>query len=413
MFADLDDDDFIDPYDFPDELTADGYVAVRRFKYQGGQDCDIYLAQLPGNLLKRPRPDLDLSLVVVKVYRGSVAPDDWKLQAIQDEILTLKNIDHNQVPAYLADRHIDGRPILVQELVRGPNLHRQLKRAGTFPAAQWVQFARDLILATAAVHDHGYFHMDIKPENIVLIKRSHSLKVVDFGLAGHIGSRRREPRPTRGTLSFMAPEAVDGYRGRESDVYSLCLTLVFSATCINVIDPREDVEAHAAAMIAENPDNFLGMSEEDALNWARVQVVKSRRPDLTLVPQWMLPAVERGLSFDRSDRFQDARELLAHFNSIFDPDARTSRVTDSSGTHKLPDGWIEYLDPPLPPPTPDFVAPRSFRETLHKTFLYWGYDLNHGLPGAKLRMVYSGILFGLLAALIGFILVLSISLSLE
>jgi serine/threonine protein kinase len=40
----------------------------------------------------------------------------------------------------------------------------------------------DIAIALEHLHDHGYMHLDFKPENII-VSRSGSVKLVDFDLA--------------------------------------------------------------------------------------------------------------------------------------------------------------------------------------------------------------------------------------
>ncbi|MGJ3242179.1 MAG: serine/threonine protein kinase [Opitutales bacterium] len=81
----------------------------------------------------------------------------------------------------------------------------------------------------AALHEKGIAHLDLKPENIVLVeveegrKQRLVAKVGDFGLARAAGSLRR--REGFGTPKYMAPEQIRSAREKEigpwSDVYVL------------------------------------------------------------------------------------------------------------------------------------------------------------------------------------------------
>ncbi|GAA5805504.1 hypothetical protein HPULCUR_011021 [Helicostylum pulchrum] len=69
--------------------------------------------------------------------------------------------------------------------------------------------------------EFGYFHGDIKPEN-VLVGPNGEIKVADFGLCGHIGDNYHRPNGTQG---YMAPEVLDSSKtfNESSDVWSLAM----------------------------------------------------------------------------------------------------------------------------------------------------------------------------------------------
>ena len=66
----------------------------------------------------------------------------------------------------------------------------------------------ELVLALQHMHDNGFMHMDIKPENIMVTSSGH-IKLGDFGFSrpwsedgGDVGAGQR------GTVQYMAPEQV-------------------------------------------------------------------------------------------------------------------------------------------------------------------------------------------------------------
>src|SRR5688572_1328383 len=79
----------------------------------------------------------------------------------------------------------DGQPYIVMEYVEGKTL-ADLIREKNLTIPQCLRIVRDVAEALAEAHRQGIIHRDIKPSNIAVDHRG-IVKVLDFGLAKHIG----------------------------------------------------------------------------------------------------------------------------------------------------------------------------------------------------------------------------------
>jgi tetratricopeptide (TPR) repeat protein/predicted Ser/Thr protein kinase len=136
-----------------------------------------------------------------------------------------------------------GQPFLVMEYVKGKSLSDLLDEGLTLRRS--VEIVSSIAEALGEAHDSGIVHRDIKPSNVLINERGH-VKVLDFGLAKHLG----EPSTTGvdldaqtiyatqtrsdvivGTPLYLSPEQATGRQidGR-SDLFALgallyeCLT---------------------------------------------------------------------------------------------------------------------------------------------------------------------------------------------
>lgn len=104
-----------------------------------------------------------------------------------------------------------------------------VRSTGALQELVWQFFMMQLCSAIGFIHDHGYAHLDIKLENI-LLDGYFNIKVADMGAAVHVSQTWGYTDKRRGTLLYMAPEVLDKspdhvYDANKADVYSLGVTL--------------------------------------------------------------------------------------------------------------------------------------------------------------------------------------------
>ena len=68
------------------------------------------------------------------------------------------------------------------------NIYQLMKdRKSPFPEQEVKSIMYQTILGLAYMHKHGFFHRDMKPENLLV--KGEAVKIADFGLAREIRSR--------------------------------------------------------------------------------------------------------------------------------------------------------------------------------------------------------------------------------
>lgn len=119
----------------------------------------------------------------------------------------------------------DGRLYLVSELLEGETLRDRMKRDGGISHGFICDNLRQLSEALAYLHERGYIHRDIKPDNIFL-NSDGKLKLVDLGI---VNSEELAPLTRTGvaigTPNYMAPEQARGKAVPASDQYALGVML--------------------------------------------------------------------------------------------------------------------------------------------------------------------------------------------
>ncbi|QDT98269.1 serine/threonine protein kinase [Gimesia aquarii] len=145
---------------------------------------------------------------------------------------------------------------LLMDYFRAPNLRSQMSSDQLGVQTRLRKLIESTAMALGHMHEKGWVHKDIKPENI-LISKSSEVKVIDFGLAvpvaKGIGKLFGKPKTVQGTRSYIAPETIKKLPlGPEADVYSLGITIfeiLTGKTPFHGENPKEVLLKH----ISERP----------------------------------------------------------------------------------------------------------------------------------------------------------------
>jgi tRNA A-37 threonylcarbamoyl transferase component Bud32 len=173
----------------------------------------------------------EVAVKELRTYTDADGPElaDLRLR-MQREARAAARVRHPGVVAVHDVARVDGRPLIVMELVEGPSLD-QVLRKGTLGPREAAGIGAKVMDALAAAHAVGVLHRDVKPGNI-LLDRSGRVLLTDFGIATMDdpgdGSATNLTRTGHlvGSLDYMAPERAQGADpGPASDVWALGATL--------------------------------------------------------------------------------------------------------------------------------------------------------------------------------------------
>lgn len=206
-------------------LLGGTYRPIRQLA-SGGMG-EIYLAtheRLPG-------------LFAVKMLQAALSATPAILDRFRREAEMMATLRHPHI-AQVVDYNVTpgGRPYLVMEYIEGADLAEVARQQGPMSPALAADFLRQTASALAAAHAQGIVHLDLKPENVmVLVNEDNTpfVKVIDFGIAKSLRSRPTPGGSIIGTPEYMSPEQIDGrieaLDGR-SDQFSLAVMTYFLLT---------------------------------------------------------------------------------------------------------------------------------------------------------------------------------------
>lgn len=188
---------------------------------------------------------------------------------------------------------------LIMEFFPGGNLKLRMMRKHPIIRERAHSIMCMAAAGIAHMHDRGWIHRDIKPDNI-LLNSSGELKLIDFGLAkriersaGLFGWFRggRKGGTTAGTRSYMSPEQIlNKPLDERSDIYS------FGATMYEIASGRPPFRGNSpsdllAKHLKEKPMSLQFVVEEITEEFAQI--------------------VQRCLAKDKKERFRNMHELLS------------------------------------------------------------------------------------------------------
>ena len=174
----------------------------------------------------------DGRLFAGKLLHSSHDQDTTAVQRFAQEAALLRGVDDPNIVAVHGLVEIEGRRVLLLELVEGPTLARLLAREAPLAEARLAAIGAGIARGLARAHAAGVVHRDLKPANI-LVAPGEVPKIADFGMARatSLSSVDAAALAVLGTPDYMAPESLDPLAvDVRSDLYALGCILHEMAT---------------------------------------------------------------------------------------------------------------------------------------------------------------------------------------
>ncbi len=177
--------------------------------------------------------------VAVKVLRPTLARDpNAARRFVREARGTLKVESDHAVKVLDFAITEDGMLYMVLELLEGRTVGAEIYDDGPMAVRRALRIARQVCDALGAAHRVGLIHRDLKPDNIMLVRRGGDpdhVKVLDFGLAKVVEGAGTQALSMAaltqgdlvfGTPDYMAPEQAMGQPlDPRTDIYALGATL--------------------------------------------------------------------------------------------------------------------------------------------------------------------------------------------
>ena len=112
--------------------------------------------------------------------------------------------------------------------MQGCSLLSQIRKANQAIQANYLFYAKEILLTLQFLSRQGVIYRDLKPENICLSMQNRGhVKLVDFGFAKMLNKTDGRTQTNCGTPAYIAPEILKNIPyGYEVDVWSFGVLLV-------------------------------------------------------------------------------------------------------------------------------------------------------------------------------------------
>jgi serine/threonine protein kinase len=158
------------------------------------------------------------SLAAIKVLHARIAKDN--IRGFLNEARSIR-LRHPHIISILDFGLEDDYPYLAMEYAPNGSLRQRHHKGTCLPSETIITYVKQVAEALQYAHDEKLVHRDIKPENM-LISKQQVILLADFGIATIAQSTRHQsPQDMAGTITYMAPEQIQGKPRMASDQYSL------------------------------------------------------------------------------------------------------------------------------------------------------------------------------------------------
>jgi serine/threonine protein kinase/tetratricopeptide (TPR) repeat protein len=211
---------------------------------------------------------------------------------------------HPNVLSIIEADEYDGQVMIVSEFAPDGSLEDLLRKmGGSIPVKRAVELSIGILSGLEFLHSKDIIHRDLKPGNILLQGKIPRLS--DFGIS-RLMRTNSASLSSAGTPSYMAPEAFDGKRTVQTDIWS------------------------AGVMLYQMIAGTLPFSSDVFQELVASIILHEPKPVPPNIPVLLRGIIEKALAKSPAQRYESASEMKRNLENYL---YAAPPSADSSGTH--------------------------------------------------------------------------------
>jgi len=246
--------------------------------------------------------------VALKVLTLEVSRDVRRMKRFRQEAKVASSLNQPNILTVYEFGEVEGLTFLATEFIEGETLRDHLHE-NKLKLGEILDIGIQVLAALDAAHEARIVHRDMKPENVMIRRRDHVVKVLDFGLAKvaeNKSSRKDEaseaatafktaPGTIVGTINYLSPEQARG----------------------DAVDERTDIWSTGVMMyeMVAGTIPFSGATTSHTI----VQILEKDPVPLSKlgnVPTELERIVEKAMAKSPDERYQTAKDMLIDLRSL-------------------------------------------------------------------------------------------------
>ncbi len=222
--------------------------------------------------------------LALKVLLSDFRTDKGEISQLKHEALVGSFVNHPNVIKIFGYHEDQGFPLVSMQLYQARNLKIEIRERPEVLGENMGIVIRAAAEGLAHLHDVGWIHCDIKPDNY-LVDEQANVKLIDFSIAvkskkkGFLGIGSNKTKHIQGTRSYIAPEQIRRqHLDVRADIYGfgcMLFEMLAGKTPYNAASPEQLLSKHLSAPIP-NLQAVSGASKDFA---ALVRTMLAKAPD--------------------------------------------------------------------------------------------------------------------------------------